>query len=94
MWHGHPDVFMNKLEELLNTSGDSDIIYFLEIDLGYHENRKEKTKKSPFCPEEKLFPKNNYNVYLKRKNLRIVQKLKNQYVIGLMRKRILFIVGC
>ena len=28
MCHGHPDLYMNKLEELLNTPDDSDIGYF------------------------------------------------------------------
>ena len=25
MWHGHPDLFMDKLEQILNTPDDSDI---------------------------------------------------------------------
>ena len=25
VWHGHPDIYMNKLEEILNTADDSDI---------------------------------------------------------------------
>ena len=28
MWHIHPDLFMDKLEELINTSDDLDICYF------------------------------------------------------------------
>ena len=35
MWHGHPDLYMNKFKKFLNTSDDSDIGYFLEIDLRY-----------------------------------------------------------
>ena len=30
MWHGHPDLYMNKLKEFLKTPDDSDIGYFLE----------------------------------------------------------------
>ena len=33
MWHGHPDLYMNKLEDILNTPDDSDIGYFIETDL-------------------------------------------------------------
>ena len=29
MLHGHPDLYMNELEETLNTPGDSDIGYFI-----------------------------------------------------------------
>ena len=33
MWHGHPDLYMNKSEEILNTPDDSGIGYFVEVDL-------------------------------------------------------------
>ena len=59
MWHGHPDFYMNKIEEILNTSNDSGIGYFLEVDLRYLNNIKEKTKKIPFCREKKFFVKIN-----------------------------------
>ena len=40
MWHGHPDLYMKKLEEILITPDDSDIGYFIEVDLVYkRENR-------------------------------------------------------
>ena len=39
-----------KLEEILNTPDDSDIGYFIEIDLKYPNNIKEKTKNFPFAP--------------------------------------------
>ena len=42
MWHGYPDLYMNKLEELLNTPGDSDNGYFVEIELNYPDNRNIK----------------------------------------------------
>ena len=41
MWHGHPDLYMNKLEEILNTPDDN-IGYFIEVDLNYPEDIKEK----------------------------------------------------
>ena len=44
MWHGHPDLYMKKLEEILNTPDDSGIGYFDEVDLKYPDNMKEETK--------------------------------------------------
>ena len=31
MWHGHPDLYMNKLEEILSTPDDSDTGYFWKL---------------------------------------------------------------
>ena len=41
-WYGHPDLHVNKLEEKLNTSHDSGIEYFVEVDSRYPDNLKEK----------------------------------------------------
>ena len=38
-----------KLEDILNTLDNSDIGYFIEVDLKYPDNIKEKTKKFPFA---------------------------------------------
>ena len=65
MWHGDADFFMNWLEESLNTPDDSDIGYFIEADLRYPDNIKEKTKNFPFCPENKIIGKDKYNDYMK-----------------------------
>ena len=43
MWHGHRDLYMNKLEESLFTPDGSDIGYFIEVDLKYSHDIKEKT---------------------------------------------------
>ena len=61
MWHGHPDLYMNWLEEILNTPDDNDIGYFLEADLKYPDNIKEKTKNFPFCPDNKKIIPDKYN---------------------------------
>ena len=53
MWHGHPDHYMNWLEEILNTPDDNQIAYFLAVDLKYQDSIKRKTKNFPFCPENK-----------------------------------------
>ena len=49
-----------KLEDIINTPDDSDIGYFIEIDLKYPDNIKEKTKNFPFAPENK---KNNPDIF-------------------------------
>ena len=43
-WHGPPDVYMKKLEEILDTPDNSDIGYFVEVDLRYPDNIKEKNR--------------------------------------------------
>ena len=63
MWHGHPDLYLNWFGEILTTPDDSDLGFFIEVDLKYPNNLKEKTKSFPFCPENKLIPKDKYNEY-------------------------------
>ena len=66
MWHGHPDLYVNWLEEILNTPDDNEIGYFLEVDLKYPDNIKEKTKHFPFCPENKKINPDKYNDYMNK----------------------------
>ena len=40
-----------KLEDVLNTPDDTDTGCFVEVDLKYPDNIKEKTKHIPFAPE-------------------------------------------
>ena len=42
-----------KLGDIIDTSDDSDIGYFIEVDLKYPDNIKEKTKNFPFAPVNK-----------------------------------------
>ena len=65
MWHGYPDKYWNWLDEILNTPDDSENGYFLEVDLKYPDNIKQKTKYFPFCPENKKINPNKYNEYMK-----------------------------
>ena len=65
MWHGHPDHYMKKLEEILITPDDNDVGYFIEVDLMYPDNIKE-TKTVPFAPESKILDRVKYNVYMKK----------------------------
>ena len=42
-----------KLEELLKIPDDSDIGYFIEVDLKYPDNIQDRTKYFPFAPQYK-----------------------------------------
>ena len=65
MWHGDSDFYINWLEEISNTSDNSEIGFFIEVNLRYPDNIKEKTKKFPFCPQNKIIDKDKYNDYMK-----------------------------
>ena len=76
MWHGYPDLQMNRLEEILYTPDDSDIGYFIEVDLKYPDNIKEKTKISHLLLKIKLFLEKKYNEYKKKRKLENYTKAK------------------
>ena len=77
MWHGHPGLYLNKLEEVLITPDDSDIGYFIEGDLKYPHNTKEKTKIFPFYPENKILPKDQYNDFMKKMKAKNYTRAEN-----------------
>ena len=52
------------LEDIINTPDDSDIGYFVEVDLKYPDNIKQKTKNFPFASVNKI-NFDNYNDYMK-----------------------------
>ena len=54
-----------KLENVLNTPDDSDIGYFIEVDLKYPDKIKEKTKNFPFPPVNKKIDPENFSDYMK-----------------------------
>ena len=54
-----------KLEDILNTSDDCEVGYFVEVDLNYPEGIREKTKNLPFCPENKFSPQDKFSEYMK-----------------------------
>ena len=64
MWHGHPDKYWKWLDIILNKPDDSEIGYFLEVDLKYPDNIKQKTKYFPFCPEKEKINPDKYNEYM------------------------------
>ena len=53
------------LEEILNTPDDSEIDYFLEVDLKYSDNIKEKTKNFAFAPVNKKNNPDDFSEYMK-----------------------------
>ena len=85
------------LEELLNTPGDNEIGYFIEVDLKCPDNIKEKTKNFSFCRENKKNNPNKYNDYMnniKPKNYTKSKKLicdwsdKKKYLILLRMSKV------
>ena len=54
-----------NLEDILNTPDDSDIGYFVEVDLKYPDNIKQKTKNFPFASVNKKIIFDNFNDYMK-----------------------------
>ena len=53
------------LEDILNTPDDSDIGFFIEVDLKNPDNIKEKTKNFPFAPVNKKIIPDKFNIYMK-----------------------------
>ena len=66
MWHGHPDLFMNKLEGISNTPDANDAAYFIEVDLKHPDKRKAETIIFPFAPGIKFIDKDINNDYMKK----------------------------
>ena len=64
--HGHPDPHMKNLEEFLITPDNSDSGYFIENDLRYPDNIREKTKNFKIAPENKNSSKGKHNDYMKK----------------------------
>ena len=54
-----------SLDDILNTPDDSDIGYFIEVDLIYPDHIKEKTKNFPFAPVNKKISPDNFNDFMK-----------------------------
>ena len=55
-----------KLEDILNSPDDNDIGYYVEVDLKYPDNIKQKTKNFPFAPMNKKINPDNFNDYMKK----------------------------
>ena len=66
-----------KLEEILNTPDDSDIGYFIEVDLKNPDNIKQKTKNFPFAPENKKIILDEFIDLMKELKLDTYTQTKN-----------------
>ena len=55
-----------KLEDILDTPDDSEVGYFVEVDLKYPEGIREKTVNFPFCPDNKFSPQDKFTEYMKK----------------------------
>ena len=66
MWHGHLDVYINILEKILNTLDDRDFGFFVEVNLNYSNNIKEKTNNFSFGPEKQICKKIIFSDYVKK----------------------------
>ena len=54
-----------ELEDILNTPDDNHNGFFIEVDLIYPDNIKQKTKNFPFAPENRKKIPDNFNDYMK-----------------------------
>ena len=66
-----------KLQYILNAPNNSDIGYFVEIDLTYPDKIKQKSKHFPFAPENKKYISDNFTTYMnKNKSITYTQAKK------------------
>ena len=55
-----------KLEDIKNIPDDSDIGYFVDVDLKYSDNIKEKTKTFPLAPVNEKINPDDFIDYMKK----------------------------
>ena len=82
-----------KLEDVLNFPDDNDIGYFVEVDLKYPDNKRQKTKYFPFCPEKKTNP-DDLSDYMKTIKPDTYAQTKKLICDWSDKKIIWFIIGC
>ena len=72
----HDSVPMNEIKvDILSTPDDNEYGYFIECDLEYPAEIKEKTKNFPFCPYQTKADPDLFSGYMKNVNQ---SKYKNQ----------------
>ena len=81
------------LEDIINTPDDNDIGYFLEVDLGYHQNMRKKPKKIPSLLKKKDISEDDFNEHKKEITLKVYTNHIKNFVIGQIRS-ISFFIGC
>ena len=55
-----------ELEDILDTTDYNDTGYFVEVDVKYSDNIKEKTKEFPFCAENRKVNSTDFTEYMKK----------------------------
>ena len=55
-----------NLEDILDTSDDSDVGYSVEVHLKYPDGIKQKSKNISFCPKYKFLPQDKFTDYMKK----------------------------
>ena len=65
------------LEDIINTPDDSDFGYFLEVDLKYLHNIRQKIKHFTIAPENKIISGNDFDDYKKKTKPKNYMSLKN-----------------
>ena len=76
------------IDEVLNTDGDSPYGYFVECDLEYPNEIKEKTKHFPFCPEKKKVSDDMFSSYMKKWSHKVINLQKNLFAIKQTKQKI------
>ena len=66
-----------KLKYIIKTPDDSDIGYFIEVDLKHSDNIKGKTKHFPFAPVNREINRDGFSDYMKEVKPNTFTKLKN-----------------
>ena len=70
------------------------LVFLLGVDLRYLDKMEEKTTKFPFCPENKVIPKDEYNEYLKKTNSMNYTRVKKLLCDWTDKKNIQFSLEC
>ena len=83
-----------NLEDIINTSDDSDIGYFIEVDLNYSDIIKEKTKQFPFAPVNKKINPEDFSDYLRTIKPDTYTQTEKLICDWSDKKIIWFIIGC
>ena len=79
-----------EIEDILNTSDVSNVGFFVEVDLKYPDELKEKTKNFSFAPENRRIDSDNSIPYMKEyKPITYTQK-RRYYVIGLIKRHFFY----
>ena len=77
------------LEDLIKTPDDSDRGFFIECDLTYPVNTKEKTTKFLFCPEIEVSPHDKFKKFVNELELIIYTPYKNIFCDWIDKKKYL-----